>query len=526
MDSLRAGLQKDLSVMTARRILAGLAAAAAVAAALLLSGALDVELRWRGNRAAALDLFGSKKQESAPAEPGDVFWHESKDAKPLVAAPVPGSFADLAEKVSPAVVNIRTQKTVSGPGGQMRVPPGLEPFFGENPFEEFFGGRREFQVPSLGSGFVISSDGYIATNNHVIEDVDKIEVAFADGTTLPAEVVGRDPATDIALIRVKTDKSLTPLPLGDSSSLRPGDWVIAIGNPFGLEHTVTAGIVSALHRRNIGAGRYDDFIQTDAAINPGNSGGPLIDLRGQVVGINTAINPRANTIGFAVPIDMAKDILPQLRTAGSVTRGWLGVVIQRVTPELQEAMGLPGTEGALVSRVDPRGPAQSAGVERGDVILRFDGKPIATMEDLPRLVAAAPPGSKVEIVVFRGGKERTLQVELGKLDEGSQVAAAEGEPGEESGPAAFGLRVQPLTPELAEQLSVDEAQGVVVSAVEPGSPADEAGLRRGDVILEVDQQPVADVAAFQKATKGRDKALLLVRRADATIFIALKKQKE
>ena len=514
--------------MTARRILAGLAAAAAVAVALLLSGALDVELRWRSNTAEALDLFGSKKQESAPpaAGSGEVFWHESKDAKPLAEAPATGSFADLAEKVSPSVVNIRTQKTVSGPGGQMRVPPGLEPFFGESPFEEFFGGRREFQVPSLGSGFVISSDGYIATNNHVVEDVDKIEVAFADGTTLPAEVVGRDPATDIALIRVKTDKPLTPLPLGDSSSLRPGDWVIAIGNPFGLEHTVTAGIVSALHRRNIGAGRYDDFIQTDAAINPGNSGGPLIDLRGQVVGINTAINPRANTIGFAVPIDMAKDILPQLRTAGAVTRGWLGVVIQRVTPELQEAMGLPGTEGALVSRVDPRGPAHSAGIERGDVILRFDGKPIATMEDLPRLVAAAPPGSKAEVVVMRGGEERTLQVELGKLDEGAQVAAAEGELGEESGPAAFGLRVQPLTPELAEQLSVDESEGVVVSAVEPGSPADEAGLRRGDVILEVDQQPVASVAAFQKATQGRDKALLLVRRADATIFVAVKKPAE
>ncbi|HSJ95657.1 MAG TPA: trypsin-like peptidase domain-containing protein, partial [Myxococcota bacterium] len=243
--------------MTARRILAGLATAAALALVLLLSGALDVELRWRGQTAEALDLFGSKKDKEAAAEPapGDVFWHESKDAKPLAEVPPAGSFADLAEKVSPAVVNIRTQKTVSGPGGQMRVPPGLEPFFGENPFEEFFGGRREFQVPSLGSGFVISSDGYIATNNHVIEDVDKIEVAFADGTTMPAEVVGRDPATDIALIRVQTEKPLTPLALGDSTSLRPGDWVIAIGNPFGLEHTVTAGIVSALHRRNIGAGR-------------------------------------------------------------------------------------------------------------------------------------------------------------------------------------------------------------------------------------------------------------------------------
>jgi serine protease Do len=302
--------------------------------------------------------------------------------------------------------------------------------------------------------------------------------------------------------------------------------VIAIGNPFGLEHTVTAGIVSALHRRNIGAGRYDDFIQTDAAINPGNSGGPLIDLRGQVVGINTAINPRANTIGFAVPINMAKDILPSLRTAGFVTRGWLGVVIQRVTPDLQEAMGLESTEGALVSRVDPQGPAHTAGVERGDVILRFDGKPIRSMEDLPRLVAAAPPGSTAELTVRRAGEDRTVKVELGKLDEGQQVAEAPGGPGGGEGPAAFGMRVQPLTPELAEQLSVDETEGVVVSAVEPGSPADEAGLRRGDVILEIDQEPVASVAAFQKATQGRDKALLLVRRADATIFVAVKKQAE
>ena len=258
----------------------------------------------------------------------------------------------------------------------------------------------------------------------------------------------------------------------------------------------------------------------------GNSGGPLIDLSGRVVGINTAINPRANTIGFAVPINMAKDILPALRTAGFVTRGWLGVVIQRITPDLQEAMGLAGTEGALVSRVDPTGPAQSAGIERSDVIVEFDGKAIKEMEELPRLVAASPPGTKSEVVVIRDGKRREMHLELGKLDEGQQVAQADpGGPGAE-GPAPLGMRVQPLTPELAEQLGVDDTAGVVVSAIEPGSPAEEAGLRRGDVVLEGNQQAVDDVAAFREAMKGRDSALLLVRRAESTIFVALKKKDE
>ena len=258
----------------------------------------------------------------------------------------PQSFADLAERVSRGVVNIQTSKTVTG----QEFPRVFEEFFFGGPPEERFQ-QREHKVPSLGSGFVISSDGYIVTNNHVVEDVDSIKVAFSDGMPeLEATIVGRDPKTDIALIRVKTDKELFALPLGDSEKVRPGDWVVAIGNPFGLEHTVTAGIVSAKHRV-IGQGSYDDFIQTDAAINPGNSGGPLINLAGEVIGINTAINPRANTIGFAVPVNMAKEVLPQLEATGHVTRGWLGVVIQRITPELVEGVrarrrqGRPGVEG-------------------------------------------------------------------------------------------------------------------------------------------------------------------------------------
>jgi serine protease Do len=507
--------------MTARRILTALCAGAALAAALVLSGVLDVDLRWRGNEARAIELFGEKKAEPAPS--GKAFWQEGKDGAIQAEVPARASFADLAEHVSPAVVSVRTSKTMSGPGvsphgGPQQNP--LEPFGGGNPFEEFFG-KKEFQVPSLGSGFVISPDGYIVTNNHVVEDADKLEVAFKDGKELPAEIVGRDPATDIALIRVKSDKPLVALPLGDSSKLRPGDWVIAIGNPFGLEHTVTAGIVSALHRRNIGAGRYDDFIQTDAAINPGNSGGPLIDLAGEVVGINTAINPRANTIGFAVPVDMAKEVLPSLRESGHVTRGWLGVVIQRITPDLAEQLNITSTHGALISRVDPKGPAQEAGIQRGDVIVRFGDKPIDEMEELPRLVAAAPPGAKMPVVVLRDGKEKKLEVKLGTLNEGEEVAKAETP---EKGPASFGLRVQDLTPELAEQLGVDEKRGVVVSEVENGSPGEEAGLRRGDVVLEVNQQEIKSPGDFRKSLEGKDKALLLVRRADNTIYVALKRK--
>jgi serine protease Do len=511
--------------MKARLVLALLGAAAL---AFFAAQRLDVQVRWQPNDAEAIDLFGEDEKPAAGGEAAKPFWNESNGGAALATPPANGSFAELAEKVAPSVVSVRTSKTVSGHPGGLRVPPGLEPFFNGpgSPFEEFFGGPggdgKEFQVPSLGSGFVISSDGYIVTNNHVIEDVDKIEVAFQDGTTAPAEVIGRDPATDIALIKIQPAKEAVPLPFGDSKGLRPGDWVIAVGNPFGLEHTVTAGIVSALHRRNIGAGRYEDFIQTDAAINPGNSGGPLINLAGEVVGINTAINPRANTIGFAVPIDMAKEILPSLRTAGFVTRGWLGVVIQQITPDLKEAMNLADTKGALISRVDPSGPAAKAGIERGDVIVRFGGESIEEMDELPRRVAATAPGTKADVVVLRNGKEKSFAVEVGTLKEGEQVAEAE----PEEKPGAFGLRVQDLTGELAEQLGVQGEKGVVVTDVESGSPAEQAGMRRGDVILEVNQNEVGNAAEFRSAVTDQEKVLLLVRRGEATIFVAVKRAAE
>jgi serine protease Do len=501
-----------------------------IAAAAILavwSGALDVHLNWRAPTAEAVDLFGKKdkeKGEAPAAASSDPFWQENGATEPPAGRPggMPGSFADLAEAASPAVVNIRTSKIVKH--GKPQMPRGFEEFFG-NPFEEFFHGPGggEYKVPSLGSGFVISADGYIVTNNHVIEDVDEIIVKFEDDKELEAKIIGRDPKTDLALIKVEPDEPLTALSLGDSDALRPGDWVVAIGNPFGLEHTVTAGIVSAKHRV-IGQGSYDDFIQTDAAINPGNSGGPLIGMSGRVVGINTAINPRANTIGFAVPVNMAKTILPQLRASGSVTRGWLGVVIQRITPELAEQFDLPDKQGALVSKVEPGGPADEAGIQRGDVIIEFQGEPIEEMEELPRVVAETPVGTKGKLVVLRDGKRKTLDVEVGRFPDDTQLAGAEEPPSPTATAGAFGLSVQDLTPQLAEQLGVDETEGVVVSRVARGSPAAEAGLRRGDVILEVDRKAVPDVGAFDERLGATDKGvLMLVRRGDNTLFMAMQR---
>ncbi|HTF35674.1 MAG TPA: DegQ family serine endoprotease [Myxococcota bacterium] len=499
-----------------RRVLVVAACAGVIAWA---AGLPEVRVWWPGNAATALDLFGkSGKSPDTVATGSAPFWTEStRPSSEGTNHDVGHGFADLAEKASPAVVNIQTSKTIKA--GPMQVP---------QPFEEFFGGQleelfkqREQKVPSLGTGFVISPDGYIVTNNHVVEDVDDIKVAFLDGTERKAEIIGRDPKTDIALIRVKADKPLASLPLGDSDKIRPGDWVVAIGNPYGLGHTVTAGIVSA-KGRNIGQGPYDDFIQTDAAINPGNSGGPLINMDGEVVGINTAINPRANTIGFSVAINGAKAILPQLKSTGKVTRGWLGVVIQPITPELAESFKLDDKSGALVSKVDPKGPAAAAGLQRGDVIVQFDGKPVKRMEELPRFVASTPIGREAEVVVKRDGKEKTFEVKVGELKE-PEVQASTGKPGE--GPSAYGMKVQNLTPEIAEQLGLEDEKGVVVSGVESGSPADEAGIRRGDVILEADKQPVKDVKELQQrlgeAKKG---ALLLVRRGDATLYVAIKKK--
>ena len=443
------------------------------------------------------------------------FWKTGSGIPEARIEGVPRSFADLADRVTGAVVNIRTVQNVSATG----LPPQFEEYFGF-PFRGGPQGGPQRKREGAGSGFVISEDGYIVTNNHVIAEMDEIIVAFHDGRELSATVVGRDPKTDIALIKVDAKTGLDAIALGDSDALRPGDWVVAVGNPYGLEHTVTAGIISALHRREVVGGSYDDFIQTDAAINPGNSGGPLINMRGEVIGINTAINPRANTIGFAVPINMAKQILPQLRADGRVTRGWLGVVIQGVTPELAESFELENEKGALVSRVMPDGPARNAGIERGDVIVEFDGEPIEEWRDLPRVVAATPVDEAVQVVVIREGKRKNLRVEIGALEEPNLARADSSR----QSPGVYGLRAQDLTPELAGQLGIDEADGVVVTEVRPGSPAEEAGLQRGDVIIEVDREEVKNTDDLQAKLEGDDESvLMLIRRGESTLYVPMKR---
>jgi serine protease Do len=468
----------------------------------------------------ALDLFGSDDEtKTTRDDEHEAFWRTDSGIGLAEPVGIPTSFADLAEHVAPAVVSIQTTGFVSTsrPG----FPPRFEEFFGGSPWHNRRD-RRKRRSSGEGSGFVISPDGYIVTNNHVIEGMDEIKIHFLDGSELEAEVVGRDPKTDVALLKVDAKgRKLETIALGDSDKVRAGDWVVAIGNPFGLESTVTAGIVSAKHRRDVTDQSYEDFIQTDAAINPGNSGGPLIDLQGRVIGINTLIRSNANTIGFSVPINQAKQILPQLRADGLVTRGWLGVQIQAVTPDLAERFELDDAKGALVSQVLPDTPAAKGGIERGDVIIEFDGEAISEWRDLPIVVANARVDTKADVVVIRDGKRETFRVRVGHLEDSVQVTSAE-EPNATAD--AFGLRAQDLTPEIANQLGLDNTDGVIITEVDPDGPAAEAGIRRGDIIVELDRKAVESAGDLAKMLDDSDgSVLVLVRRGDNTLYVPLKR---
>ncbi|MBF0369605.1 MAG: DegQ family serine endoprotease [Magnetococcales bacterium] len=434
----------------------------------------------------------------------------------------------LVKKLKPVVVNISTTQVK-----ESSRQPQMSPFGGMSPLDEFF---RRFleQMPeeeqksrSLGSGVIIDGNGYILTNDHVVEDASEIQVRLSDEREFTAQVVGRDAKTDLALIRIEADGQLPAAKLGDSDQAEVGSWVIAIGNPFGLEATVTTGIISA-KGRIIGNGPYDNFLQTDAAINPGNSGGPLFNLDGEVIGINTAIFSRSGGsmgIGFAIPVNMAKSIVGQLKENGRVTRGWLGVRIQVVTEELADALGLENRDGALVASVESSSPAEAAGVQPGDVIIRFDGRQVGRMNELPAIVAGTPVGKQVQMVVIRDGQKRTLGVKIAVLSEKTKSTK---DP-EQGGESSLGLTVHPLSDLLRERLDLaPDTQGVVVAEVDKESSAFDAGLRAGDLISEINRQPIRSLGDFRKAvskvTKGQP-VLMLIQRDGAPLFLALQGNK-
>lgn len=445
-------------------------------------------------------------------------------AKPYLTAPA--SFTELVKRVGPEVVNISTTKVIKR-GPMMRHFGNEGPwrdFFGDDFFERFFGQiPRERKQRSLGSGVIIDPQkGYILTNNHVIAGADEITVRLDDGKEYSAEVVGRDPKTDLALIKTKNALDVDAgAPLGDSDKVEIGEWVMAIGNPFGLERTVTVGILSA-KGRVIGAGPYDDFLQTDAAINPGNSGGPLFNMQGEVIGINTAIVATGQGIGFAIPINMAKDLLPQLEK-GKVTRGWLGVSIQEVTEEIAKSFKLKDAKGALVAEVMEDTPAERGGMERGDIIISFDGKEVETPNELQRIVAGTAPDKKVKVKIIRDGKAETLTVKVGTMPE--EITEEE-----KAITTDLGLTVQTLTPDLAEQFnwSRDE-KGVLITGVDPSGAGAEAGLRRGDLIKEIDRQEVETTEDYKRIigkTKKGESVLFLIKRGTRTFYTTLTPEPE
>jgi len=408
---------------------------------------------------------------------------------------VPENFSELAKTASPSVVNIRTVKTTKG-GGRVFRHFYQSPFGQDDPFKDFFDKffgdeQKEFKQRSLGSGFIIDKKGYIVTNNHVVENADEIQVRLKDGKQYDAEIVGRDSNTDIALIKINPEHELPVVELGNSEDLEVGQWVVAIGSPFGLEHTVTAGIVSA-KGRVIGSGPYDDFIQTDASINPGNSGGPLLNLNGRVIGINTAIIAGGQGIGFAIPIDLAKGIIEQLKQSGEVIRGWLGVAIQDLSKELSEYYGIEQNQGILVTEVFPGDPAAKAGIRPEDIIIEINAKPITTSRELTRVIADAGVGDTVRIKVLRNSTEKTFDVKVAKRED-SKLALKSLKQSQEN---ELGIRVSEITPEIANRFNISESEGIIIIGIEPGSKGQEAGAQPGDIIREVNHTFIKTVDQY------------------------------
>ena len=453
-----------------------------------------------------------------------------------IVSPGPVSFAGLVRSVKPAVVNISISGRAHGGQGPQSSPFGGPSFRQGSPFDEFFrerfGSRPEMrgrgpaqEFRAVGSGFIISADGQVVTNNHVIEHAEEIDVVLQDGTRYSATVQGRDPKTDLALLQIEGDVDLPFVQLGSSDTAEVGDWVLAVGNPFGLGGTVTAGIISA-RGRDIQAGPFDDFLQIDAPINRGNSGGPLFDVQGQVIGINTAIySPNGGSIGigFAIPAEMAGDIISQLQSTGRVERGWLGVEFQPVTEAVAASLGLDGARGALVAGVVEDGPAESAGLRIGDVIISLDGQMLDEPKDLPRLVANSKAGTRVELEILRGGKTRTLKVEIGRSESEVELAGVSVTP---EGRAQLGVRLAELTPETRARYQVQEDTGVLVTDVQRGSAAARAGIRPGHVITMVGQTPVnspRDVAAevAKAVDDGRPSVLLMLEQRGSRQFVAV-----
>jgi serine protease Do len=430
-----------------------------------------------------------------------------------------GTFAKVAEAIKPSVININTVARTGGGTGPGRTP--FEEFFGEEFFRRFFGDAPE-RMPqrSLGSGVIVDPSGIALTNAHVVENATNIEVVALDGSKHKAKLIGLDKKTDLAVLKLDDGKGgFTAARLGDSDKIQVGDWVIAVGAPFGLHATVTAGIISA-KARQIGQGPFDDFLQTDAAINPGNSGGPLVNMQGEVIGINTAIVAGGSGIGFSIPSNMARKIYTELQAKGRVTRGWLGVSIQPLTPELAKSFGAKDNKGVLLSEVMPESPAAKAGLQSGDIMLEFQGKKMEAPADLQRAVGLTSPGASAKVKVWRDQSEKTVDVKIGEAPDEQREARG---PGQRGGKSALGLDVRPITPDIARQLNLRTAEGVIVARVDDGSAAEEAGIQRGDVIREINRQKVRSVADFEKVTKDAkegDRLTVLLQRGPMSLYVA------